>query len=383
MRVLGQITSRVLLSLREDCVPGRASVLASPNISGVSGNQGSRGRSPSRVWLLPQPLLLAGLLICGLAVAGAATASPPLERLQPRKHLKVLVTDSGLGGLSVCGDLERKALARKVFESVEIVFCNALPEAGLGYNNLDSPQRKARVFSDALGGMVKWYQPDIVLIACNTLSVVYPDTDLSRTLKVPVVGIVDLGVDMIVDQLQKQPGSCAVVFGTETTIAAGTHRTKCLAKGIDSARIVAQPCAELAAEIQTDPRGEAARNLIDLYVEEAVSHLPKGSNHVIAAMCCTHYGYCADMFTQAFATAGRKDVGVVNPNEKMADLLFASGMTNRLQTSSVVVKVVSRALLSPDETRAISALLEKDSPLTAAALRQYERKADLFPFWRE
>jgi len=333
--------------------------------------------------ILSYLFLLAGLTTAGFAVRGAATASPSLERLQARQHLKVLVTDSGLGGLSVCGDLERKALARKAFESVEIVFCNALPEANLGYNNLDSPQRKARVFSDALSGMVRRYEPDIVLIACSTLSVVYPDTDISRTLKVPVVGIVDLGVDMIVEQLQKQPASCAVVFGTETTISAGTHRTKCLAKAIDGTRIVTQPCAELAAEIQTNPRGEAAKNLIDLYVDEAASHLPKGSNRVIAAMCCTHYGYCADMFSQAFADAGRKDVEVVNPNEKMADLLFAPGMTNRFQASSVAVKVVSRALLSPDETRAISALLEKDSPRTAAALRQYERKADLFPFRRD
>ena len=303
-----------------------------------------------------------------------------LERLQTRQHLKVLVTDSGLGGLSVCGDLERKALARRAFASVEIVFCNALPEANVGYNNLDTPQRKARVFSDALGGMVKWYEPDIVLIACNTLSVVYPDTDVSRTLKVPVIGIVDLGVDMIVEQLQKQPGSCAVIFGTETTISAGAHRTKCLAKGIGSDRITTQPCAELAAEIQSSPRGEPAKNLIDLFVDEAVSHLPKGTNQVIAALCCTHYGYCADLFMQTFAAAGKKDVHVVNPNEKMADLLFARGLTNRFQSPNVTVKVVSRALLSPDETLAISALLEKDSPRTAAALRQYERKAELFPF---
>ena len=146
--------------------------------------------------ILNRFFLLASLATVGLAGAGAATPAPPLERLQARQHLKVLVTDSGLGGLSVCGDLERKALARKAFESVEIVFCNALPEANLGYNNLDTPQRKARVFSDALGGMVKWYEPDIVLIACNTLSVVYPDTDISRTLKMPVVGIVDLVVSV-------------------------------------------------------------------------------------------------------------------------------------------------------------------------------------------
>jgi len=67
----------------------------------------------------------------------------------------------------------------------------------------------------------------------------------------------------------------------------------------------------------------------------------------------------------------------------MADLLLPPGLTNRFQSPKVTVKVVSRAPLSPDETRAISTLLEKDSPRTADALRQYERKADLFPFQRD
>ena len=327
-------------------------------------------------------LFLGGLGAALFAAPPPAFSPAQLKDLQARKALKVLVTDSGLGGLSVCGDLESKALAYKTFQSIEIIFCNALPEANYGYNNLATPRQKARVFSDALNGMVKRYDPDIVLIACNTLSVVYPDTAVSHTLKVPVIGIVDLGVDMIVEQLQQQPASSAVVFGTETTISAGAHRKGCIARGIDSARIVTQPCAELAAEIQTNPRGEPAKNLIDLYVDEAVSHLPKDSNRIIAAMCCTHYGYCADMFSQAFAAAGKK-VEVVNPNEKMADLLFAPGKEHRFAASSVSVKVVSRALLSPDETRAISALLEKNAPKTAAALRQYECKGDLFPFRRE
>ena len=348
---------------------------ASENSAG--SNLRLRRAAPARQALL---LLLITVALC---LRGAGAASPSLKDLQARPQLRVLVTDSGLGGLSVCGDLERKALARKAFSAVDIIFCNALPEANVGYNNLATPQRKARVFSDALAGMVKRYRPDVILIACNTLSVVYPDTEISRSLKVPVVGIVDLGAEMLAGRLHSLPSSAAVIFGTETTISAGAHKAQCLAKGIAAARVVAQPCPDLAAEIQTNPRGEAARNLIDLYVEEAVSRLPKGTNHLIAALCCTHYGYCAEMFSQAFAAAGRKDVEVLNPNDNLADLLFAADAARRFPAAEVAVSVVSRALLSPDETQAIGALLEKNSPRTAAALRRYEQRADLFPFQRD
>ena len=57
-----------------------------------------------------------------------------------------------------------------------------------------------------------------------------------------------------------------------------------------------------------------------------MSQLPNGTNKVMVALCCTHYGYCgAEMLSEVLATAGRKDVEVVNPNEKMAHLLFALG----------------------------------------------------------
>ena len=306
-----------------------------------------------------------------------------LKQLQARQHLRVLVTDSGLGGLSVCGDLEKKALKRKVFEKLEILFCNALPEPAVGYNNLSTPQRRAAVFSDALAGMVKTCEPDVILIACNTLSVVYPETEIRKTLRVPVFGIVDMGVDLILAELQKDNSSSVVIFGTETTIAAGSHRAKCLARGIAPTRVVNEPCPDLAAEIQVNPVGEPAQNLIDLYVAEAVGNLAQSNGPIVAAMCCTHFGYCSDRFRQAFAAAGRQQVRIVNPNQQMADLVFPSGTRDRCTNSLVTVKVVSRAALSPEEIQGIGALLEKDSPLTAAALRHYERKPDLFPFQRQ
>ena len=327
---------------------------------------------------------LKSLLVCLLCLKSlvAAGDSASVADLLKKKDIKVLVTDSGLGGLSVCGDLEKKILARRSFRSVEVVFCNALPESNYGYNDITNEQQKAAVFTSALKGMVKNYHPDIILIACNTLSVVYPATEFSRTAKTPVVGIVDLGVDILCKRMLEDPAATAVIFGTETTIAANSHKSQCVARGIDASRIIAQPCSGLAAEIQGDAQGEAAKNLIDAYVGEAADRLPAGGGKVLAALCCTHFGYCRTMFLNAFADAGKKDAEIVNPNDKMADLLFAPASDNRFSAPAVTVKVVSQALVSPEEIRSIAALLQKESPKTAEALRKYERKSDLFPYRR-
>ena len=104
------------------------------------------------------------------------TAAQAVARLAERDSITVLVTDSGLGGLSVCADLDHRARATGRYRVLNIIFCNALPEASQGYNRMPSVERKIRVFDDALAGMARWYGPDALLVACNTLSVLIPRT---------------------------------------------------------------------------------------------------------------------------------------------------------------------------------------------------------------
>jgi glutamate racemase len=307
-----------------------------------------------------------------------------LNTVLKKDEITILITDSGLGGLSVCGELERKAAQLGSFKEVNLIFCNALPETNFGYNNIDGDEKKARVFTDVLRGMTKWYNPDVILIACNTLSVVYPLTQFSKEPHVPVVGIVGIGVDMINQKMGEDSTSTALIFGTETTISANTHKSMLVSLGVDSQRVVGQSCADLAGEIQTDSKSDMVKNLVEMYVSQALEQLPKkDSGKILASFCCTHYGYCADVFLDAFKSNGRTNVEIVNPNDKMADVIFTPDNRERFSQTKVTVKVVSRALISPEEIRSLGGLLEKKYPLTTDALRSYERKLDLFPFERE
>jgi glutamate racemase len=301
-----------------------------------------------------------------------------ISEIAKKDVITVLVTDSGLGGLSVAADIERRARTSGAYRSLHIIFANALPEASRGYNKMPTVERKVQVFDDALAGMVRWYTPDVILVACNTLSVLIPRTRGAQG--TPLLGIVVMGVDMLEEKLKADPASSAIIFGTETTVAAGTHRSMLIDRGIAPERIVLQACPNLAGEIEADAGSDVVRTMIDLFASEALEGRQHKGDAVVAGLCCTHYGYCGTAFAEALRPLAAGGVQVVNPNERMSDVLFPAGKKPFTGTPEVTVRVVSRAFISEAEIRSIGSLLEPVSSATAAALKAYERKADLFPF---
>ncbi|MFZ5785494.1 MAG: aspartate/glutamate racemase family protein [Acidobacteriota bacterium] len=301
-----------------------------------------------------------------------------IAELIGRDAVTVVVTDSGLGGLSVAGGIERRAREAGVYRSLRVVFANALPEARRGYNTMATDEEKARVFGGALAGMVRAFRPDLVLVACNTLSVLLPR--VVRASDVPLLGIVGMGVEMLEERLRAVPGSVAIVFGTETTAAAGTHRAMLLERGIEAERVITQACPLLAREIEDDASSAAVVSMVDRFAGEAVERITRPLEVVIAGLCCTHYGYVADRFAGALRRAGATAVETVDPNQRMAEALFPPGRTPATRAAQVSVRVVSRAGISDAEVRSIATLVEPVSAPTAAALRGWEQMRDLFTY---
>jgi len=306
------------------------------------------------------------------------TSLERITRIAGSDSVTVLVTDSGLGGLSVAAEIERHARVTADGRLLRIVFANALPEAGRGYNTMASAEQKARVFAAALAGMARAFPPDVVLVACNTLSVLLPR--IRPATDAPVLGIVELGVDALEERLRAVHDSTAIIFGTETTMAAGAHRSMLVGRGIAEERIVVQACPRLASEIEANATGDRVAAMIDGYTAEAMARAVRPGDAVLAGLCCTHYGYCAGQFLEALRRHGARQVEILDPNRRMARVLFPDGGTPRGAGGGVSVRVVSRAEISDAEVRSIAALIDATSAATAAALRAWERKRDLFPF---
>jgi glutamate racemase len=295
-----------------------------------------------------------------------------------KDSVTILITDSGLGGMSVCADIENKMQKYKIFEKVKLVFFNAQPKSDTGYNRMKSRDRKIHTFDNVLRGMVKWYNPDIILIACNTLSVLYAETEFSKNANIPVISIVDFGVDMIFDKLHKDDKSNVIILGTETTIAANSHKNKLLTMGIDSGRIITQPCKDLAGTIESDSRSDAVRNLIGDYLKQAAANLKDKNKKTFAGLCCTHYGYCSDIFIDKMKELGIQDVEILDPNYKMSDFIFPDKLKNRNNDIKMNIEIVSRIKITPDEISSIGSLIRKISENTFKVFENYNLKEDLF-----
>jgi len=312
-----------------------------------------------------------------------SSSNPDLREILKKEKIKIIITDSGLGGMSVCAGIEEKLREVKSFREVELIFFNALPEKGSGYNSMPSIERKAEVFNDALISMEEKYSPDLILIACNTLSVVYPYTKFSVESKTPVLGIVDFGVELVLNEIKKDENSEVILLGTQTTINSESHKKKLIEKGIDEEKIVSQACPGLETEIQNAPKGESTLGMLELYVAEAADQLSNEDTPVYAALCCTHYGFASDAFLTSFKGVTNREVTILNPNGAMIDAIVIEENVDRYPDIKINARVVSRALISDNEKESISEIIKPYAPLSSRALIEYRYDPDLFKFLKE
>ncbi len=319
-------------------------------------------------------------LVAALAVIScgrpAGNREAQIEKvLSQKRDVTILVTDSGLGGLSVAADVAARLPQSGVFRRARIVFYNALFD-NLGYNGLASEAEKDRIFDAVLRAMDKRYHPDILLIACNTLSVVYDRTPFARKAPFPAIGIVETGVDLIARQFEKTPGTTAILFGTKTTIESEAHKKALVARGFPPERIIGQACHKLAGAIERGTASEETIGYIRQFVNEALAKAASGP--LFASFNCTHYGYARQAFADAFAAAGRPGIELLDPNPLMADFIFVPPYLHRYPRTEVIVEVVSKLQITDQERAAIGPLLETVSPAVAEAFRSYTFNPRLF-----
>ena len=296
-----------------------------------------------------------------------------------KEPLSIVIADSGMGGLSICADVVSGLKARRIDRTVSLTYFNAWPEQDRGYNLLPGMAERIRVFDRALDAMLR-FQPERILIACNTLSALYPQTSFSKKAPVPVVDIIDYGVQMIHAELIVRANSRAIILGTPTTLEAGVHRSRLVARGIAAERIICQPCDRLAGDIEKEPEGSTVRAMIESCIHQAAECIPERRRPVAAALCCTHYGYSRRVFEAALKVCFKGPIMILDPNKAMSAALLADFAPGGNDDMRIDLKVVSRIVWSDEKIEAIARILESTSPLTARALRQYRHDPELFTF---
>ena len=289
--------------------------------------------------------------------------------------MHILITDSGVGGLSVVAYAERFIRTHGFGDPVRLTFANAAPANDYGYNSMPTRNEKLETFDGFLRNVTARFAPDAIYVACNTLSVLLPDTAYLANAPVPVNGIVETGTALLLRELETDLRSVAMIFGTQTTIDAGTYPRLLMERGIDGARIVSQACPGLADTISEDRQGTKTDAEIRGWVNAAIGKMERADAPAIASLNCTHYGYRKELFESAFAEAGVA-AKVVNPNELAVHDLF--GPRAEGAHREVEVRFVTRYAIPPATIEALTFFLGHVSPRTVAAMQSFEHLPDLF-----
>jgi glutamate racemase len=272
----------------------------------------------------------------------------------------------------------RRMKEARIFQAADFIFFNALFSTEGGYNSLKTRQEKIAIFDSALKSLEKKFRPDVILIGCNTLSVLYGDTEFSRRTRIPVVGIVDAGVELIRFNMQAQPDSSVIIFGTPTTIAEAAHKKRLASLGVAETRIFSQSCPELENFIEKDYGGDETAMLISGCVDEAVQKIPPPRPPLFISLNCTHYGYSLPLWEKAFQESGIKPLAILNPNSRMTDVLIRPEYRNRHKKTNITARVVSMVEIGPDKVESLGTWLQDISPEAATALRNNEFDPALF-----
>jgi glutamate racemase len=295
----------------------------------------------------------------------------------------IAITDSGLGGLTICAGIEQW-LRQGGRLGVRLTYVNAWPDEGRGYNDLPDLAARAAVFGRALR-RIDEMRPDLVVIACNTLSIVYEHTEYIGPMHARVQGILDAGVDLFVEALTGQPGSALVLVGTRTTIEAGAHRERLLARGIGPDRVAGASCHGLATAIERGPHSLATAALIDACAERVAAGRPAG-DPLLVGLCCTHYGMVGERLRVAVRTQTGGTVETLDPNARLVTGVVSSlpaqgdgeDARDGRPAAPPLVRVLSKVGLRDEQRQAVGSILERVSPATAEALRAYVHVPDLF-----
>lgn len=287
--------------------------------------------------------------------------------------MRLMITDSGLGGLSVCAGIEEKLRSPAV--DLEILYINANPEADGGYNSLPTQNDRIHMFDRFLKGAYSIYRPDRIAIACNTLSVIYDETNFSREGVVAVDGIVEAAVRMSEAHLSKHTDQGLIIFATETTTEAGTY-PRMISSG--KRPVIPQACPDLASAITSDASGAACREMVMEYTRDALDQFNKQPISVAGLLACTHYGYQSRIFAQVLEANGIQAT-ILDPNTLMVDQLVDDipelGSSN---SGELRIRFISRFPVPEVEIASVSTYLSDRAPLTLDSLRNQEIQPNLF-----
>jgi len=186
----------------------------------------------------------------------------------------ILVFDSGVGGLSVLGEI------RRLLPNAPIVY--AADSAGFPYGTKSPAEVAARVPA-LLGRLAERYDPLIIVIACNTASTIALDA-VRAALDLPIVGT----VPAIKPAAALSKSRTIGVLGTEATIVQ-PYVDRLAAEFAADCSVIRHASHELVELAEAKLRGETADPAAYPRILNGLLAQQGGDRIDTVVLACTHF----------------------------------------------------------------------------------------------
>lgn len=289
--------------------------------------------------------------------------------------MRIGITDSGVGGLSVCAELEARLRQSPIQEDIELIYLNAAIEDNYSYNSMPDRQTKLQAFDRFIHSVSEKYQPDLLFIACNTLSVLFQDPYFDHHRHIHIEGIVHSGAREMLAAYECDPNITFIIFATPTTIEEAVYSNLLLEQGVPASQIAEQACPGLPDAISNDGSGQLASRLLKEFVPEALRQFEDTPENVLAFLGCTHYGYQAKRFETALRPLVPK-AKILNPNDGAADTILLH-LSPAPGEGRLEVRFITRYAIPKIVIDSLSGYIGDKAPLTLSALQDFIQLPDL------
>lgn len=196
----------------------------------------------------------------------------------------LLIFDSGVGGLSVLRPI------RALLPFAPIVY--VADSAGFPYGTKSAEEIAARVPA-LLGRLVGRFDPELVVIACNTASTIALDA-VRAALDLPIVGT----VPAIKPAAALSKTRVIGVLGTDATVRQ-PYVDRLSAEFASDARVIRHGSAELVELAEAKLRGETPDPAALARILRGLLDQPGGDRIDAIVLACTHFPLVRDELTAA------------------------------------------------------------------------------------
>lgn len=252
---------------------------------------------------------------------------------------RVLVFDSGVGGLSV---LDALASSGAAFE-----LDYAADNAWLPYGLKSDADLRARV-PVLLAALAEQWAPAAIVVACNTASTIALDA-VRAAVSLPVIGV----VPPIKPAAALSQTGCIGLLATPATVRRA-YTDDLIAKFAADKKVVRFGSADLVVEAERRLRGEAPDDAAIMAAIDGLFGAPNGAEIDVVALACTHFPLLVDDLARAAPRACRwLDSGAAIAR-RVADVLHAEPGASRARRAGFTDASAAQGLFPALSARGFS-----------------------------